>query len=519
MVWLSIAAYAAEPPGATQPGELVHPIEPVDNCVDCHQGWEDSPVDAWSGTMMANAVEDPLFLAALTIANQDIPLIGDFCLRCHTVPGWLEGRCAPGDTSLLVPTDYEGINCDSCHRMTMAPNGPLTANATYTVVDDLAKRGTFDTTVAPHDTVVDPYLDSSYFCGLCHEVSNPLFGDFPIERTFSEWEASAFAQEGGQSCQDCHMLPEQGYAANSYDAPIRTVNVHRFVGGNTWVPQVLAGEHPERDPASYLAVVEGARDLLQDSAIVTIEAPPTLYRGHLGKLLVKVENTTGHKLPSGYPEGRRIWLEVHVTDATGRELLSSGVYDPETAEIVDAPNDPWLRKYEARLGSDDVFSYHMVQQDELLFDGRIPPKGFLPRSDIAPIGREYPLLPDGTMVNWDEAPYELVIPADAVGPLTVTADLWYQTTIREFVEFLRDADQTDTYGKDAYDLWVKYGKSPPEPMESTSVTVNLLDPVVSGGDDEPEGCACAPGGPPAAWTVVAGLAALGYCGRRVIAPA
>ena len=42
--------------------------------------------------MMAQAGRDPLFWAALDVANNDVPGIGDFCLRCHSPAGWLDGR-------------------------------------------------------------------------------------------------------------------------------------------------------------------------------------------------------------------------------------------------------------------------------------------------------------------------------------------------------------------------------------------------------------------------------------------
>ena len=42
--------------------------------------------------MMANAMRDPLFWAAVDVANKDYPGAGDFCLRCHTPPGWMGGR-------------------------------------------------------------------------------------------------------------------------------------------------------------------------------------------------------------------------------------------------------------------------------------------------------------------------------------------------------------------------------------------------------------------------------------------
>jgi hypothetical protein len=506
VLWfLSVVAWSQEPVGATLPGELNTSLEYVSKCSQCHEGFYESPIDAWEGTMMANAMRDPLFLAALTIANQDIPGIGDFCLRCHTPPGWLEGRCAPGDTSLLTEEDFEGVTCDVCHRMVQAPEGPLIGNAKYTVLDTYAKVGMLDSEYAPHEIVVDTFLEESELCGVCHEVSNELIGDFPIERTYSEWRASAFNAPGGESCQDCHLPQVPAYASNNIGVPVRDVNVHRMAGGNTFIPKVLAGEYPELDrQEAFDQVILDARALLEDSALLSVEVPATpaglsaLVTGQESTFYVKVENTTGHKLPSGYPEGRRAWLEVVVTDALGNELLRSGTYDDVEATL---PDDPFLRKYEARLGTDGVFSYHMIEQNELLFDGRIPPRGFRPTPDIAPVGRDFEVLPDGSLANWDLAPYTLTVPPGTLGPLNVSVKLHYQTTIREFVEFLRDNNTTDDAGQRMYDLWVAYGKDPPELMESLTAQIQLapppfvLPPSTGDDDDEAKGsCLCAQAG-------------------------
>ena len=106
--WLGIAKMLAPAgsaidftPHATQPG-LVYDIQPPEpQCTACHGGNAGGdPADAstyrpfstWSGSMMANATRDPLFFAALDIANHDMPGVGDYCLRCHTPRGWLMGR-------------------------------------------------------------------------------------------------------------------------------------------------------------------------------------------------------------------------------------------------------------------------------------------------------------------------------------------------------------------------------------------------------------------------------------------
>ena len=41
-------------------------------------------------------------------------------------------------------------------------------------------------------------------------------------------------------------------------------------------------------------------------------------------LAIKVTNLTGHKLPTGYSEGRRMWLNVQVRDANGGLVFESG---------------------------------------------------------------------------------------------------------------------------------------------------------------------------------------------------
>ncbi len=93
----------------TQPGGAPTITSP-DNCDNCHDdaaGPQDRqlyPGYGWRGGMMANASRDPIFWATLAIAEQDFlpganPAtrggVGDLCLRCHTVNGWLGGAPRP----------------------------------------------------------------------------------------------------------------------------------------------------------------------------------------------------------------------------------------------------------------------------------------------------------------------------------------------------------------------------------------------------------------------------------------
>ena len=40
----------------------------------------------------------------------------DLCLRCHFPQGWLEGRSDPVNGSALTGADFDGVQCDFCHR-------------------------------------------------------------------------------------------------------------------------------------------------------------------------------------------------------------------------------------------------------------------------------------------------------------------------------------------------------------------------------------------------------------------
>lgn len=80
---------------------------------------------------------------------------------------------------------------------------------------------------------------------------------------------------------------------------------HVMVGGNTWVPMLL------QDPAWRLSVpndaaylnttAQRARSMLGRAATLTATLVPS---GTQKAVHVRVVNETGHKLPTGYPEGR-----------------------------------------------------------------------------------------------------------------------------------------------------------------------------------------------------------------------
>src|SRR5690606_16121536 len=123
--------------------------------------------------------------------------------------------------------------------------------------------------------------------------------------------------------------------------------------------------------------------------VVIAFTPPAGPTAGVLELAVKVTNESGHKLPSGYGEGRRMWLNLQVRDADGGLVFESAAYDGATALLT---QDPQARVYEVLqgiwnhngTGTCDVEDgggnpmFHFVLNDCIAKDNRIPPLGFKP---------------------------------------------------------------------------------------------------------------------------------------------
>lgn len=524
----------ASPPGGSVPSTLrdfdqpgSQPFEagilndPV-ACEVCHGGYDENvePYFGWEGSMMSQASRDPLFEANMVIANQDAPESGDLCLRCHIAKGWLQGRSVPTDGSRMLETDKIGVACDFCHRMVdpiydptenpiedeeilagLSFPGTWFGNGMAVVDPTGARRGPFVNASSGHPVLVSPFHREAALCGTCHDVSNPAFendgtgefvpnefdaqaGDFsahtllPVERTYSEWFYSDYnslegvyaPQFGGNkdyvsTCQDCHMRDVTGQGCNFPEAPVRSdLPLHDMTGGSTWLPGLLDSLYPgETNALALEAGIGRARYMLQNAATVTL--------GPDGSLLeVVVTNETGHKLPTGYPEGRRMWLNVRFYDRQLNLVKESGAYDFATGILLE---DEEIKIYEVKPGLDEITaplvgepegpSFHFVMNNEVYKDNRIPPRGFANASyesfGGAPVAYGYA---DGQY--WDLSTY--TIPPES---RSVEVTLYYQSTSKEFIEFLRDENYTDTKGQEMYDIWNNNGKCPPQVMWTGSL--------------------------------------------------
>jgi hypothetical protein len=485
----------------TQP-EVVETFDSPRQCLACHQG-ENTGVPVtigndWQGSMMGHSARDPIFYAAVAIANKYRDGSGEFCIRCHSPGGWLEGRSDPPTGEGLMGTDLEGVQCDVCHRLkdAMAPdstaNPPVPGYGNGMMIAQIPaypKRGPFPDAIQFHPTLEDSVQRSSNLCGTCHNVSNPFYAAdpvlqspheySPIERTYSEWLLSSFPTLGESgTCQSCHMSPDTGYGCIVPGAPLRpNIPKHDLTGGNTFVPEILYDFWGEAvDTAALRAGKFRAFATLQRAAMLDLTAERV---GDSIVATVQITNLTGHKLPTGYPEGRRMWLSIEGRDTAGNMIFQSGAYNPQSGDLT---LDDQIKVYEvkpgltestaAQYGLDPGPSFHFVLNDTIFFDNRIPPIGFTNASfqehHAEPVGYAY-----GDGQYWDITTYRL-----PPGVASVTAVLYYQTASKEYVTFLRDENAGNPFdwnewGESLYEAWEQHGKSRPVIMDSTSVAVIL----------------------------------------------
>jgi hypothetical protein len=364
-----------------------------------------------------------------------------------------------------------------------------------------------DVSTKSHDFQYSRFHKSQSQCRACHDVSNPVLANlthgadasesrsaasyFHVERTSSEFELSAYATPGGAPvsgpmaaagithatrCQDCHMPRVSGRLAKQ-GSPRADMANHSLAGGNAWITAMLASvdtngsvlDNYNRNILSgvkypgatiELGGLENASvALLDGSGRATVMLSRAASISHVtsnsGGAMVRIHNHTGHKLISGFPEGRRMWLNVRFLDAAGNVISEINPYQPLVTSTNAQGNKAYVSGGDLAVTRDDLVyevamsssltgeqkTFHMVLATDRYKDNRIPPLGFRigeaaarmcePRANG--ISAENFFSAEEYTGGYDEVAFTM--PAGAAGWET---RLFYQTTSKPYVEFLRD---------------------------------------------------------------------------------
>jgi MYXO-CTERM domain-containing protein len=500
----------------TLPGSLTNPLASSSTCETCHS-FPNADIHAgdplyapffnWGGSMMANAARDPVFWAGVAIADQDEPGGTVDCIRCHSPRAFLEGRGDATSIDQLLPDDFEGVTCETCHRL-QEDLGTPAGNAQYQIDDvlqgpNVPRRGPWTYPgpfVPPHTWIEDSYIGTSRACGTCHDVTTPrervdddgvaMGRPFNEQRTYSEWTNSDFAVDGPgfQSCQDCHMpavadMPGCNDAVNSFSHPVGGRR-HDLVGANRFMLQLLDQEYGDAGTMQvpsplFNMSIDRTDELLATAASMQVEGPAEVVLGDgLDGLQVTVTNNSGHKLPSGYSEGRVMWIEV-VASYAGTPVWTSGLWTQGTG----MERDDQVRTYE---GVAEEYatgtSLHLLLNDHWVEDTRIPPAGLVADIETDPVGDRYVLQGDGTWPNFDVAPYGFpaapavvdATPDDATDDvLDVQVRLMYVINTPAYLQFLADENTSNDAGNDVASLFEAAGGAEPVVLAEQTLQIPI----------------------------------------------
>ena len=192
-------------------------------------------------------------------------------------------------------------------------------------------------------------------------------------------------------------------------------------------------------------------------------------------LQARVINQSGHKLPTGYPEGRRMWVNVRFRNQAGDTIMEHGHYDFTTAELTTTDT----KVYQSKLGLDATMAaltglpegegFHFAINNKWFFDNRIPPRGFTNAGfesvQAAPVGYSYA---DGQY--WDDTLFPI-----PPGAFTAEVRVYYQTASKEYIEFLLNENTTNDRGQILYDQWLLLGKGPPVILDFQTIDLSEGD--------------------------------------------
>ncbi|HAD05314.1 MAG: cytochrome C [Desulfuromonadales bacterium GWC2_61_20] len=310
-------------------------------CADCHR----QQFEEWSGSLHALAFVDPVYQGELQKGIKAVGRdIARQCEGCHSPAAMVTGELAKSKFGKLSKLALAGVSCDVCHSVSgvthqQTPsrepeNGSLVL-APGRADGSLVKRGPIAPPAACgggfHDCAESSLHRSSDLCASCHQVLH-FDKHFPLEATYQEWKGSVYAQMD-IGCQDCHMVDTATFLRSSaFLKPERAEYRHFFNGANYLLYHLAQAAALKSGDAAAAQRFARQYDMAvaRLQAAAQVEVLPTYVAGQLVEVRLRVMNLrAGHALPTSLTNVRQMWLELTVTDETGKVLRSSGKLDPQ----------------------------------------------------------------------------------------------------------------------------------------------------------------------------------------------
>jgi tetratricopeptide (TPR) repeat protein len=411
-----------------------------------------------------------------------------WCAGCHDHAVFFNGRFEkPIKGQIDTPEARAGLACTSCHAITHVDssmgNGGFTieypplhelANSKNPVIRKVDHFLTYLNPEPHRRTFMKPFMrmDSAEFCSGCHKVHLDVpVNSYRWSRGFNDydnWQASGVSGQGARSfyypkesrtCAGCHMP-----LVDSNDPGNRggQVHSHRFPAANTALAFVnqdqaqmdavqkflksgfitvdLFAASPVEEGKEGTAMVrrapvESSGPQLMTTFAVGEEAEQTgaVVIRDVGKVAAPLDRagarfkpgstvrvdavvrtrTIGHFFPGGTVDAFDVWLELQARDATGKVIFWSGQVEDGGAgrQGPVEPGAHFYRSYALDAEGNPINKRNAWQARTMLYARLIPPGAA------------------------DVVHYRLRIPADAKGPITLSAKLNYRKFAWYYTQF------------------------------------------------------------------------------------
>lgn len=486
-----ILALLALPAGscaqATAPQSLADDFRTSQRCSNCHNklktsdGADVSIGLEWSASIMANSARDPYWQGSVRREAVDHPgssaAIQSECASCHMPLQFLQDKAQGRPTAVFsrlpLNTSHaddaaaaDGVSCTVCHQIEASGLGTA---ATYNGDFAVAASGTqprplFGPFSPDSDNITKVHVMAAGYslqpasqirdaalCGSCHTLYTTTLGPdgkstgrLPEQMPYLEWQHSDY--NGKQTCQQCHMpaVAEPVAVASLLGKPRDGVRLHTFTGANFLIENMLSAHRSDlgvaAEPSDLAAAAARITSFLQSqSARVTLGSATAA--GSDLSFAVRVENLTGHKLPTAYPS-RRAWLHVVVTGADGHVVFESGKLNPDGSIAGNAnDSDPtrFSPHYIRITQSDQVEIFEPILGDsqgrvttgllsatQYLKDNRILPAGFDKSTATPDIAVHGEAASDPHFTSGSSTTQYDVTTGGAAGPFHVSVEFLYQ---------------------------------------------------------------------------------------------
>jgi hypothetical protein len=321
-------------------------------------------LEEWKPSAHRYAAMDTVFQGIQTVmAKQNGPESTRYCGGCHDPISLFSGAKNIFASNLTgLPGYQEGVSCLACHAIRETD---LKGNANYTMTQPqqylwqwqakgfgrVARDFLIRTYPTEHAKLSKRAFKKPEYCAACHkqfidqEVNR--VGWVQLQNQYDNWAVSHWNHKGDShktvECRECHMpLVDSTDPASGDDSDYnRSPNdhkhrSHRFIASNQLMPNALKLDGWEEQVKLTEQWLQGKQEIPEIAAKwaqgpivkVILDAPSSVDAGDpIPVRVIMASNKVGHDYPTGPLDLIQSWLELRVTDDTGKEVFSSGKRD------------------------------------------------------------------------------------------------------------------------------------------------------------------------------------------------